>query len=579
MGGGAVAHVIQNVPLGKLHRIEGGSRHRSLLRDFRQRIADVLVEGPVLETLPGIAEAPGQHRQAEAGHAHRHGTAQRREPLPIHPEICQIHNGQIQQQRSGAEGVLVENAVLVLIIGHEIHQHIGNQEQVPLIPPGPQGQPQQGQQGKQQKFQLLRLYAFIHRLHGAHKHRLEQGIQGCRILEEEILIPVGHHALPIPGKVAGDQEEPKQRPGKQPQARPEVPPLLSQQSPDHQPQGHHGHIYRCILLHRQGQRRRQGSQGEISPVNPIQQPQQQRGEEAIFVKVVAGAPGIGGIQQQHGADQQPGRRGQTMLLSDFPGRNHRRGQHCPLQNLQGSRIGSQSIEGQHQIIYGRHMHRKVGQQAVPLQGGQGQAGFSQVMEHLAENAEIVAGGVEAVNPPHRPQTDKQEKAQGEPGGNPGIAPLSPAPIHFRLWAAVPAPDGEAQQQQHQQQAGHQQRPAEGGRQGADKQHRCPKHHAPPLPSSGGKQGGQQAQPGKNPQGQRHRHSKGHLPQPIQPGQIPQLPGQEQKGQSGGQNPRSQPPAQKHRKAPKAPAANSLSVTYHFAEFPLPGISPNFFLKL
>ena len=79
------------------------------------------------------------------------------------------------------------------------------------------------------------------------------------------------------------------------------------------------------------------------------------------MKVIAGAAGISGKQQQHGAHQRPGGSGQAMLPGNLPGGNHRRTQHHRLQNLQGGRIGCQGKKGQHQIVHRGDMNRKMRQ--------------------------------------------------------------------------------------------------------------------------------------------------------------------------------------------------------------------------
>ena len=42
--------------------------------------------------------------------------------------IRYVYNGQVHQQGSGAKIVLKPDAVLIGIVGHEIDQHIGNQQ-------------------------------------------------------------------------------------------------------------------------------------------------------------------------------------------------------------------------------------------------------------------------------------------------------------------------------------------------------------------------------------------------------------------------------------------------------------------
>ena len=157
--------------------------------------------------------------------------------------------------------------------GHQVHQHIGNQQNVALIPPGQQRQPQQGQQGHGNKFQLFRFQAFLHRLHGIEENRLNHRQQRGLLLEEEILIVVGHHAVPGGSEIAGCRRKPCHRPHQQRPAGANAPFVLLQQPPQPQPQRHHRHIHRRILLDGQGQQRPQGCQWQVLPVDAIQQPQ------------------------------------------------------------------------------------------------------------------------------------------------------------------------------------------------------------------------------------------------------------------------------------------------------------------
>ena len=92
----AIADIIQNVPLGQHHRVEGGGTDRCIRRNLRQGAANAAVEIGVIQTLFGIADALGKHRHSKARHAQRQRRAQGCHPLPVFPDVRQIYNGEVQ---------------------------------------------------------------------------------------------------------------------------------------------------------------------------------------------------------------------------------------------------------------------------------------------------------------------------------------------------------------------------------------------------------------------------------------------------------------------------------------------------
>ena len=61
--------------------------------------------------------------------------------------------------------------MLILIVRHQIDQHIGNQQNEPLKPSGQQRQTQQWQHGLGNEFQLFAVHTFIQCFHGIHNDR------------------------------------------------------------------------------------------------------------------------------------------------------------------------------------------------------------------------------------------------------------------------------------------------------------------------------------------------------------------------------------------------------------------------
>ena len=112
--------------------------------------------------------------------------------------------------------------------GHQVHQHIGNQQNVALIPPGQQRQSQQRQQSQGDKFQFFRLETFLHRLHGVEQHRLNHRQQGGLLLEEEIFIMIGHHPIAGGSQEGGHRHKPGNRPQEQRPASANAPFVLPQ---------------------------------------------------------------------------------------------------------------------------------------------------------------------------------------------------------------------------------------------------------------------------------------------------------------------------------------------------------------
>ena len=185
---------------------------------------------------------------------------------------------------------------------------------------------------------------------------------------------------------------------------------------------------------------------------------------------------------------------------------------------------------------------------------------------------IKGGRIEAIHPPHRPQADKDDKGHRQPKRNPAVAPRARQGVPPRLRAAVPAPQGKAGNHCHQQHASAQKPPAKGGQQRKGGQHPHPQHQAAALPFSGIAHQRQQTQQRKDTPGQHQGEPKGHGPQSIQPGQIPQGRRQQRILAGAGQNPSCQRLSHQPRRIPRRFASYPLSVQRHFSMPLLFGIS-------
>lgn len=62
-----------------------------------------------------------------------------------------------------------ENIMLILVIRHQIHKDVRNEQHKPLISAGQKGHPRQGQNGIGQKRKLFRIYALIDHFMGDSK--------------------------------------------------------------------------------------------------------------------------------------------------------------------------------------------------------------------------------------------------------------------------------------------------------------------------------------------------------------------------------------------------------------------------
>ena len=168
------------------------------------------------------------------------------------------------------------------------------------------------------------------------------------------------------------------------------------------------------------------------------------------------------------------------------------------------------------------MDPEVGQRAIPLQCGHGQAGLLHIMEHLGKNAEIKGRGAEAAVAADSPDTDEQEKDSGHQRSCHQPDPMTLPGLRNRRFFALPAADGIHRQQDPHQHAGTQKAPGE-----AD-------------PQAGSRQQGEQAEDhpsfrrirvpyqGRTPQQTSHRQSHHNDPERIhfrqsrQRRQVPQL---------------------------------------------------------
>ena len=83
----------------------------------------------------------------------------------------------LEMETSPLIGITEENIELVLIVRHQIHQQIGNQQHQPLIPPGHQRDPRQRTQGHANKRKLFFIHALKECFHGAKQNRLDDRYQ------------------------------------------------------------------------------------------------------------------------------------------------------------------------------------------------------------------------------------------------------------------------------------------------------------------------------------------------------------------------------------------------------------------
>ena len=64
------------------------------------------------------------------------------------------------------------------------------------------------------------------------------------------------------------------------------------------------------------------------------------------------------------------------------------------------------------------MDGEMAQGAVPLHGGDGQARFLHIVEHLGEDGEVKGGDAETQHPANSPHTDKDEECQSHAHAQP-----------------------------------------------------------------------------------------------------------------------------------------------------------------
>ena len=351
-------------------------------------------------------------------------------------------SGEVEEARCGSVGVLEEDAVLVLVIAHEVHENVGDQQDIPLIPPGHQGQAQQDAHGQADELKFFGVDAFVNRLCGAKDHRLDDGEEGVGAVEHEIPVPARHDAVAALGQIPGNSQEIGDASCQQARARREVPALVGiEQTLHHLPQGDDGHINRGVLLDHAGQDCCHSGDGDAPPVQTPEEPEDQGCQEGVLVDVIAGAAGIGGGEGQRSTQHQPRPGGKTVMASQFPEGNKRRGQHRRLQDLQGGGIRCDTVEGEQQIIDGGDMDGEMAQGAVPLHGGYGQARLLHAVEHLGKDGEIIGGHAEAQHPAYGPDGDEDEKRHAHRRGQPEIEGLFRTPGQGTGGDVGPALDG------------------------------------------------------------------------------------------------------------------------------------------
>ena len=231
--------------------------------------------------------------------------------------------------------------------------------------------------------------------------------------------------------------------------------------------------------------------------------------------VVAGAAGVGRVQQQQKAQHRPQRRGQSMLLSQLPQRDHRCGQHRRLQNLKRRRSGRQPVKGQQQITDGRNMYGEMAQRAVPLHGGDGQSLRFHGVEHLRKDGKIKGGRGKAVYPAYRPQTYQREKRDSPRGSQPFPACLFRARHGLGRTRTVPAPQGIDQEHAQNQHPRGQKRPCKAGAQRNRCQRARPGKQHPALRPQRQHPGNGAEQNKNGSRRQRHTRQR-HLGDAIQP---------------------------------------------------------------
>lgn len=72
---------------------------------------------------------------------------------------------------------------------------------------------------------------------------------------------------------------------------------------DDEPQGNNSNINGSIFFNHQRQDCGSRSDSRILSVDAIEQPQEQRREEAVFVNIIAGATGVCWAKEEHSTDQ------------------------------------------------------------------------------------------------------------------------------------------------------------------------------------------------------------------------------------------------------------------------------------
>ena len=157
--------------------------------------------------------------------------------------------------------------------------------------------------------------------------------------------------------------------------------------------------------------------------------------------IIAGAAGIGGVQGQCKAQQEPCPGSQAVMPSQLPQGDEGRGHHRRLQDLQGGRVGGQAVEGEHQIVDGGDVDGEMAQGAVTLHGGDGQARLLHVVEHLGKDGEIIGGYAEAQHPADGPHADKDKERRASRHSQPEIERLFLAPGQGPGGGEGPALDG------------------------------------------------------------------------------------------------------------------------------------------
>ena len=265
-----IAYIIEGIPLGQVSGIECTCRHRRVRRNRIQHRAEAVIIGGIGLAVLRVFCRLGQDLSAKAGSADAQRQHQGRDAHRVILQIRQVHRHQVKQAGRGAIGVLEEDIVLVLVITHQIHQNIGDQQDQPFIAAGQQRDARQRHQGQANELQFLLVNAFKNRFHRAQQHRFDHRDQRGGTVINKIVVAVGHHTVTAGGKVGCDRQKIGNRGHQQCRAGDPFPFfVLRKNAANQQPQGDDRHVNGCVLLDHHRQRREYSRQRHVLSVDAV----------------------------------------------------------------------------------------------------------------------------------------------------------------------------------------------------------------------------------------------------------------------------------------------------------------------